>query len=303
VTCSGADACTDATVGTIHLGCNGEEACKEAGKDGYLGTINNGCEGRYACKKTGYGGNVTMIQNSCRALASSVTTGKACAYAASNGGKINSIIDSCVSSKDEDASCFYAASNGGYIGDIIKSCNQVAACDRLASDGGYVLGLNDSCNACNICDLVGPSSNPVQFTMDTCCNVPGPSGCSGCSRLGGNDLPAECQIVSILFVIIIPLALWLSLTLRLFSSQVLPFSTPYPSPASTPSIGTNKTMAPSPITPPPFPDMCASITNKRSCKKSRCKWKKTSHTCHKKSDNSKSGKGGKRGKSSKKLFE
>ena len=79
-----------------------------------------------------------MIQNSCKALAQSVLTGSACANAASNGGKINSIIDSCVSSKDEDASCFYAASNGGYIGDIINSCNQVAACDRIASDGGYV---------------------------------------------------------------------------------------------------------------------------------------------------------------------
>lgn len=66
VTCTGKDACTDAKVGTIHLGCNGFEACKEAGKDGYLGSINNGCEGRSACLKTGYGGNVTLIQNSCR---------------------------------------------------------------------------------------------------------------------------------------------------------------------------------------------------------------------------------------------
>jgi len=204
VTCSGADACTDATVGTIHLGCNGSGACFKAGKDGYLGSISNGCEGRNACLKTGYGGNVTMIQNSCKALAQSVLTGSACANAASNGGKINSIIDSCVSSKDEDASCFYAASNGGYIGDIINSCNQVAACDRIASDGGYVLGLNDSCNACNICDNVGLSSNPVNFIMDTCCSDPplGPEGCGGCSGLGGSDLPDECQNVSILFVII-----------------------------------------------------------------------------------------------------
>ena len=204
VTCIGKEACTDAEVGSIYLGCNGEEACKKAGKGGYLGSINNGCEGRNACTLTGYKGNVTLIQNSCRALIGS----KACAYAASNGGKIKQIIDSCVSSKDEDASCFFAASNGGYIGDIIKSCNQVAACNQLAINGGYVLGLNDSCNACNICDFVGPSSNPVNFIMDTCCNVGVSSfGCSGCSSLGGNDLPAECQIVSILFVILIPRAL------------------------------------------------------------------------------------------------
>ena len=68
-----------------------------------------------------------------------------------------------------------------------------------------------------------------------------------------------------------------------------------------------KKVTPSPITRPSVPDVCASITNKRSCKRSRsagCKWKKSSQTCSNKSDrDSKSGKGGKRGKSSKKLFE
>ena len=37
-----------------------------------------------------------------------------------------------------------------------------------------------------------------------------------------------------------------------------------------------KKVTPSPITPPSVPDVCASITNKHSCKKSRsagCKWK------------------------------
>ena len=87
VTCTGKDACTDAKVGTIHLGCNGFEACKEAGKGGYIGTINNGCEGRSACTKTGYRGNVTLIQNSCRALnAFNYIGARACAFAASDGG-------------------------------------------------------------------------------------------------------------------------------------------------------------------------------------------------------------------------
>ena len=64
-------------------------------------------------------------------------------------------------------------------------------------------------------------------------------------------------------------------------------------------------VTPSPITPPPVSGVCASITNKRSCKKSMsgCKWEKSSQTCYMMSGDSKSGKGGKRGKSSKKLFE
>ena len=70
---------------------------------------------------------------------------------------------------------------------------------------------------------------------------------------------------------------------------------------------TKNPVTPSPITPPPVPDACASITHKRSCKKSRsagCKWKKSNQTCYKKLDHDfKSGKGGKRGKSFKKLFE
>jgi len=90
VTCTGKDACTDATVGAIHLGCNGFEACKEAGKSGYLGTINNGCEGKNACTKTGYRGNLTLIRNSCQALnAFNYIGARACAFAASYGGKIN----------------------------------------------------------------------------------------------------------------------------------------------------------------------------------------------------------------------
>eukprot|EP01083_Nonionella_stella_P047807 127957_1 len=36
-----------------------------------------------------------------------------------------------------------------------------------------------------------------------------------------------------------------------------------------------KKVTPSSNTPPPVPDACAIITQKRSCKKSSCKWKKS----------------------------
>ena len=77
---------------------------------------------------------------------------------------------------------------------------------------------------------------------------------------------------------------------------------PRPSPMS-PSP--TKMVTPSPIIPQPASDICASITSKRSCKMSRCKWRKSSHTCQKKSKDSNSSKNGKRGKSPKneKLFE
>ena len=201
-TCMDDDACKDANVGTIFLGCNGSGSCKDAGRNGTIGSITNSCFGsgtnfRFgACSRTATdGGVICQITNSC--------VGRdACKFAAEYGGFIEKIVGSCygrqacetaayqgniafgiVDSCNSENACFYAAGAaecaasyyglsyaGGYIREIVRSCNGFRSCDGAAYDKGKIaLGIVDSCNSNYSCFYAASNGNEI-FKIEDACN-------------------------------------------------------------------------------------------------------------------------------------
>lgn len=176
--CSGPDACKDATIGSVLKSCVGAGVC--------LGIAS-------------YGGSIQEIYNSCFGS-------QACRYLAT-GGVVGQVVNSC----DGGNSCFAAAGYyaygqpgvGGGGGEIklgiSDSCNGDNACQFTASDGGYLQFIKDGCNSNQACLYLATQTPSIETKgkdtnrkcINTCC-----SNEQACTDLLQNntvdDLPADC---------------------------------------------------------------------------------------------------------------
>ena len=101
----------------------------------------NGCNGRGACSKAGFNGDLGRVVNGCHGGDSS------CRLAASFGGYINEIVDSCIG----DDACLRVAYTGGKIGDINHGCRGVKACYNAALYRS-IDGISYACNNNSACE-------------------------------------------------------------------------------------------------------------------------------------------------------
>jgi len=109
---------------------------------------------------------------------------QACAYAASSGGAIIGMKESC---KNADYACRYAGSRGGFIGQLVSSCAGSPdvpadrACESAANFESTISGMNKSCNNERACYQAGvvivngtyyETGIPydIEPTLVNCCN-------------------------------------------------------------------------------------------------------------------------------------
>ena len=199
-TCMGAEACTDANIVSIYLGCGSAKSCNKAGNNGgfigrisnscnlgsscfgaasnggYIGSIVNSCnEGDEACYNAAYiGGNINSITNSCNGAS------RACYEAAHIGGNINSITGSC---NNAHYGCANAAFNGGNITSVSDSCNNGAAnCHSVSYNGGNITSIVNSCNDAERACYGAALEGAIEGGILNGCNSESSCEFSGCGR-------------------------------------------------------------------------------------------------------------------------
>ena len=197
--CSGPDACKDATIGSVLKSCVGVQACKNSGRyEGNIGSMEASCRGTGVCLGVAsYGGSIQEIYNSC-------FDQQACRYLATDG-VVGKVSNSC----DGSNSCFaaggYDAYNySGYGGEIklgiSDSCNAANACQFAASDGGYLQFIKDGCNETQACLNLATQTPHIKTkgkdTNRKCINNCCSNESQACAELlqdnTVDDLPASC---------------------------------------------------------------------------------------------------------------
>lgn len=197
--CSGPDACKDATIGSVLKSCVGPRACENAGRyGGSIGSMEGSCGQVGACLGiASNGGSIQEIYNSCFGS-------QACRYLATDG-VVGKVSNSCVGKN----SCFAVAgynsyAYSGYGGEITLgisgSCNALSACQFTASDGGYLKFIKDSCNSQQACLNLATQAPSIKTkgkdTNRKCINNCCSNESQACAELLQNntvdDLPADC---------------------------------------------------------------------------------------------------------------
>ena len=187
----GADACTDANIGSIYLGCKSAKSCNKAGNNGgFIDRIINSCNLGLSCSGAASdGGYVGSIVNySCNEgnedaallVISSNRCNGACYEAANIGGNINSITGSC---NNAYYGCANAAFNGGNITSVSDSCNNSAEiCHSVSYNGGNITSIVNSCNDAERACYGAAFEGAIEGGILNGCNSESSCEFSGCGR-------------------------------------------------------------------------------------------------------------------------
>jgi len=141
--CSGADACRNANIGSVFQSCaEGYKPCEDAGQNGYIGSMKGSCKGPRAC--TGAASNqgyISLFDQACHGPA-------VCQNAAANGGSVGEVENSCFGQQ----SCYNLAADQGVVGTVVDSCSLITpfatptqTCKNAARNGVITLGILSSC--------------------------------------------------------------------------------------------------------------------------------------------------------------
>lgn len=163
--CSGAAACSQATLpyvvnsctfdyacrsastsGSMVNSCGSSAACSGFGLSGVVGNVTDSCNYGYVCMNLGRNGSVANVQNSCN-------TGTSSCKNVGREGKVGNVINSCTGGPYPSYACYELGFHGN-IGNVVNSCTERFSCNELGWYGA-VGSVENSCNETRACEKLG----------------------------------------------------------------------------------------------------------------------------------------------------